>query len=131
MKHISFINEKKTIANGFIKINGKPSNENYLMKNGDVLTHKTIRKELPVYKTNLDTIFESDEILVINKPPSLPIHGCGGYLFNTVIKIVELEKGHPNIHGEFISGSSLRQTDFGYRNFGKIKRILRQIFATT
>ena len=108
MKPITFSNKKEAIADGRIKINGKKSNENYLIKNGDVMTHTTIRKELPVYKTKLDIIFENEEILVINKPPSMPVHACGGYFFNTVIKIIEFEAEHPNIHGSFISYSSVR-----------------------
>lgn len=106
MRNITLFYKKKAISDGMILVNGKTSFENYLIKNGDILNHKTIRKELPVYKGELTKIFENDDLLVINKPPSIPVHSCGGYFFNTVIKIVEFEFGIPNIHGDFISCSS-------------------------
>lgn len=80
-------------------MNNKETNPAYVIKNGDVLTHKITRKELPVYKGALQKVYEDDEIVVVNKPPSIPVHSCGGYFYNTVISIAQFEMGYSNIHG--------------------------------
>ena len=103
-----FFKQKSAIESGLIKVNGKDTFESYIIKNGDVLTHKITRKELPVYKTQIQVIFENEDLLVINKPPSIPIHGCGGYYYNTIINIVEFELNCPNIHGQINSCTSIR-----------------------
>jgi tRNA pseudouridine31 synthase len=48
---------------------------------------------LPIAK-----IFEDDEIVCIDKPPSLPVHPCGAYNKNSLVRILELEDGLADTH---------------------------------
>ena len=43
-------------------------------------------------------LFEDDEILCIDKPPSLPVHPCGAYNKNSLVRILELEEGLVDTH---------------------------------
>lgn len=45
----------------------------------------------------IDIVHEDDNILVVNKPPSMPIHPCGQYHHNTLVKILHNEKGMKNL----------------------------------
>ena len=76
-----------------ITVNGKPIDGTYIMRNSDKIEHHTIRRELPVYNLPLKRIYEDDEIVVIDKPPSIPVHPCGAYNKNSLVKILELEEG--------------------------------------
>lgn len=91
----------------------------YVIKNGDVLTHKVVRKELPVYKGPLPKIFESDQLLVVNKPPSMPVHSCGGYFHNTVLGLIEHEFGCYPLFRGLTSDPPTGQTDLGSPNCGQ------------
>ena len=68
---------KKAIEDGKIKINGKIQDLNYTLKDNDVITHETIRKEPPVFNLPFNFIYEDENLLVIDKPPSIPVHPCG------------------------------------------------------
>jgi tRNA pseudouridine synthase 8/2,5-diamino-6-(5-phospho-D-ribitylamino)-pyrimidin-4(3H)-one deaminase len=57
----------------------------------DKIEHKAEKKEPGVFDYKLDIIFEDDNYLVINKPPSIPVHVCGNYLYNTIISILKFE----------------------------------------
>lgn len=76
-----------------ITVNGKPVDGDYVIKNSDKIEHHTVRRELPVYNLPIKRIYEDDEIVVIDKPPSIPVHPCGAYNKNSLVKILELEEG--------------------------------------
>ena len=42
---------------------------------------------------------DNNEILVINKPSSVPIHPCGRYRHNSVLYILAKEHGYRNLRG--------------------------------
>ena len=65
--------KKKAIALGKIRVNGKEITEDYKLKSNDMIEHETIRKEPPVYNFPIEKIFEDDTLLIINKPPSIPV----------------------------------------------------------
>lgn len=54
-------------------MNGKEITEDYRLKSNDMIEHETIRKEPPVYNFPIEKIFEDDTLLIINKPPSIPV----------------------------------------------------------
>lgn len=49
-------------------------NEDYIVKAHDVVGHTTHRHEPPVTNQLIRIIHQDDDILVIEKPPSIPIH---------------------------------------------------------
>ncbi len=54
-------------------VNNEKVDVNHELKGHDLLTHKVHRHELPVLATPIPIIHLSDEMLVIDKPPSLPV----------------------------------------------------------
>lgn len=57
----------------------------YVLRNGDSIHHWGHRHEHPVRDLPLSIIAETDDLLVVNKPPSLPVHACGQYAIHTVL----------------------------------------------
>ena len=75
------------ISLGNVNINDKTVDENYIIKNGDILIHRAHRHEPPV-KGCIKLVGETDDILAINKPASIPMHPCGAYRYNSVMYII-------------------------------------------
>lgn len=46
---------------------------------------------------SIDIVHEDQNIIVVNKPSSMPIHPCGQYHHNTLVKILHNEKGMKNL----------------------------------
>jgi 23S rRNA-/tRNA-specific pseudouridylate synthase len=46
-----------------------------------------------VFNLPFQIIFQNEEIIVINKPPSIPVHPCGQFHYNSVVGVMEHEMG--------------------------------------
>ncbi len=88
----------ESIKNGTLKINNEIVKPDYILKRGDFLTHLVIRRENPIINIKLEIVFEDEDYLVVNKPPSWPVHVCGGYQFNTLYRILLDELGYKDLH---------------------------------
>ena len=64
---------ENAISNGNVLINSKIVPKTYKFKNSDALLHRTHRHEPPVYG-ELKFIGETDELLAVCKPTSIPMH---------------------------------------------------------
>jgi len=60
------------------------------------------RHELPVTAEPIEILADTDELLVVNKPSSIPIHPCGRYRFNSLLYILAKEKGLRNLRGKVL-----------------------------
>ena len=54
-------------------VNGVVANKDTLIKNNDLITHKVHRHEPPVVGERINIIHKDDDLVVINKPPSIPV----------------------------------------------------------
>lgn len=86
--------------NGFLKVNGESVDSDYVLKNNDFITNRLHRHEFPVLAAPIPIVFMDNDILVIDKPPSLPVHPCGKYRLNTITSLLEKENKIKNIHGK-------------------------------
>ncbi|CAG9327637.1 unnamed protein product [Blepharisma stoltei] len=86
------------IVNGSILVNGLTVEHNYIVKNGDCITHKTIRREPLVLDIPIAICADLPNILVVNKPPSIPCHPTGMYNKNTLVSILENDFGYKNLN---------------------------------
>ncbi|CAB4257205.1 similar to Saccharomyces cerevisiae YDL036C PUS9 Mitochondrial tRNA:pseudouridine synthase, catalyzes the formation of pseudouridine at position 32 in mitochondrial tRNAs [Maudiozyma barnettii] len=89
---------RRTIAKGEVLVNGQVANLDTIVRNGELITHKMHRHEPPVTSKPIGIVFENDDLLVIDKPSSIPVHPTGRFRFNTITKIIEKERGivvHP------------------------------------
>ena len=55
------------------------------------------RHENPVTWAPLEIIKNTEDLIVINKPSSIPCHPCGRYRFNSIVFILGKEMGFTNL----------------------------------
>lgn len=56
------------------------------------------RHEPPVVGKPLEILVDDGEVLVVDKPASIPVHPCGRFRHNTVIFILGKEQGISELH---------------------------------
>ena len=67
------MNQQEKFKKGLIRVNNEPVSGDYILKDSDFITTKTHRHETPVIALPLKIIHDADEMLVIDKPPSIPV----------------------------------------------------------
>ncbi len=82
----------EAISRGFITVNGQRVATDYVIRHNDVLTHITHKHEPPVSGVAITVAAVSDKVVVVNKPPSMPVHSCGAYTHNCVQHILKRER---------------------------------------
>ncbi|KAJ3382835.1 RNA pseudouridylate synthase domain containing protein 2 [Lobulomyces angularis] len=88
----SFAYYDAAINAGKILVNGDKISSGQLITNGDLLTHIVHRHEPPVSALpNIKVVYCSKNLLVVDKPPGLPVHPTGRYNQNTLTKVLEIE----------------------------------------
>jgi 23S rRNA pseudouridine955/2504/2580 synthase len=85
----SEINEKKSIQVCYQDVN-----EFYIIRNNDIVTFRRESYNEPEVDRNVSTLYESENLLVVNKSGNLPVHPAGRYKENTLLTI--LQKDYEN-----------------------------------
>lgn len=88
----------KALENGQVTLNGKKTNKDTIIRNGDLICHRIHRHEPPVSSRPVKIVYQDDKIVVIDKPSGVPVHPTGRYRHNTVTYILKKEHGlvvHP------------------------------------
>ncbi|KAI9290647.1 pseudouridine synthase, partial [Neoconidiobolus thromboides FSU 785] len=81
------------ILEGRIRVNGCQVSSEYKIKSMDRIQHLIHRHELPVNRfPEIEYIYEDRELLIVNKPSSLPVHPSGRYSHNTLIEMIKHRK---------------------------------------
>lgn len=88
----------KAIEDGRITINKKETTSEYVLRDNDLLVHKTVRIEPPVLDLEVEIISEDDDFVAVNKPPGVTIHTGGGYHYNTLLAILFFEHKMKNLY---------------------------------
>lgn len=70
----------------------------YPLQNNDFLRNTVHRHEPPVTAQPIRILAEDEEVVVVDKPSSLPVHPCGRFRHNTVIFILGKEHGLRELH---------------------------------
>lgn len=78
---------------GDIFVNARRVGPDYVVRNGDKISHTLHRHEPPVTAEPVLVIHEDDDMIVINKPSGVPVHPAGRYNFNSVIEIMKADRG--------------------------------------
>lgn len=84
---------RNSMVRGDIYVNGRVVGPDYIVRNGDMISHTLHRHEPPVTAEPIGIIHEDADIIVINKPSGVPVHPAGRYNFNSVIEIMVAERG--------------------------------------
>jgi len=81
---------ERTVSQGRITINGARVETGYLIRGGDRIAHTTHRHEPPVRGTEaIEIVADTEELLVVNKPSTVPMHPCGAYRYNSLFHILD------------------------------------------
>jgi 23S rRNA-/tRNA-specific pseudouridylate synthase len=86
---------ENAIKDSNILVNNAPTSKSYIVRNSDELLHRTHRHEPPVFG-QITLVDETDELVAVSKPASMPMHPCGGYKYNTLLTILAEEPLIPN-----------------------------------
>ena len=83
------------IKHGMIRVNNNIVSSTKILKEGDHLQHYVHRHEPPITfpAQNRSTwiVFENEDLVVVNKPATLPVHPCGVFRYNSVLHLLEME----------------------------------------
>ncbi|KAF0977847.1 hypothetical protein FDP41_003169 [Naegleria fowleri] len=89
---------KKAFELGRLKQNNKVIHDlDTVMEKNKSITHRVHFHEKPIYNRNINILYDEKDLLVVDKPPSFPIHPCGRYRKNSLTFILE-EAGYNNLH---------------------------------
>lgn len=80
-----------------VLVNGETVGFEYIVRDNDFIANLAHRHELPVLAAPIKFISRDKNMIVIDKPPSVPIHPCGRYRYNSVINILKKEHNLDNI----------------------------------
>ena len=76
-----------------VKVNGKTVGPDYVLKNGDCITHTLHRHEPPVTADPIAILHEDNDMIVLNKPSGVPVHPSGRYNYLSITEIMKSERG--------------------------------------
>uniref|UniRef100_A0A915IXC2 Pseudouridine synthase n=1 Tax=Romanomermis culicivorax TaxID=13658 RepID=A0A915IXC2_ROMCU len=74
-----------------LTVNNETKPLDYILKEHDVLTNIAHRHEVPILDRPFKIVLEDENVLIIDKPCSLPVHPCGRYYFNSLTSILEID----------------------------------------
>lgn len=86
------------IQAGDVELNDERTNGKTTLKAGDKVTYKAMTRAEPPVPTLIPTLYEDEDLLIVNKPAHIPVHPTGRYLRNTLIRILQKQRGSSNIY---------------------------------
>ncbi|XP_061394626.1 pseudouridylate synthase RPUSD2-like [Musca vetustissima] len=88
---------ERCIKSGTLTVNYEKVPIDYKLKHNDLLANIVHRHEVPVTSEPITIVHMDDDIVVVNKPASIPVHPCGRYRHNTVVFILAKEYNLKNL----------------------------------
>lgn len=76
------------------------TNVNYIVQHNDSIEHIGHRHEHPILDHYIRVIDNDNNILVVDKPPSMPVHPCGRYCVHTVLGMLREQRGLRGLRGK-------------------------------
>ncbi|RKP00600.1 hypothetical protein CXG81DRAFT_13052, partial [Caulochytrium protostelioides] len=76
------------IDRGFITLNGSRARPDHVLGPNDVLRHALHRHEPPILATPPTLLYADAQLVVVDKPPSVPVHPSGRYHFQTLTALL-------------------------------------------
>uniref|UniRef100_UPI00358E71F6 pseudouridylate synthase RPUSD2-like n=1 Tax=Myxine glutinosa TaxID=7769 RepID=UPI00358E71F6 len=83
---------------GRLSLNGGRADMETVLQDNDLIRNTVHRHEPPVMGACLQLLANTDEVVVVNKPASLPVHPCGRFRHNTVMFVLGKEHGLYGLH---------------------------------
>ncbi|CAM9950708.1 unnamed protein product [Discosporangium mesarthrocarpum] len=83
---------QSAIRAGHITVNGEKTEAEYKLRSGDLVCNRLHRHEPPVVGGDINIVLETETEMVVNKPPTIPVHPCGSYRFNSLFYILQQQR---------------------------------------
>ena len=93
----SNLTQARCINAGTLTVNYEKVDTDYKLRHNDLLANIVHRHEVPVTSEEIKIITMTDDLVVVNKPASIPVHPCGRYRHNSVVFILAKEYGFKNL----------------------------------
>ncbi len=77
------------INKGDVQLNEKNCAGDTVLKAGDKVTYMAMTRPEPPVPNHIPVLYEDEDLLIVNKPPHIPVHPTGRYLRNTMIHILQ------------------------------------------
>ncbi|ODQ63768.1 pseudouridine synthase [Nadsonia fulvescens var. elongata DSM 6958] len=77
---------------GQVLVNDLPAKVDTIIRNGDLIKHRSHMHEPAVTSRPIKIVHEDDELVVIDKPSGIAVHPTGRYRFNTVVMVLKYEQ---------------------------------------
>lgn len=87
-----------SIHTGAVKLNAQKTTPMHLLENMDVVSYERPRSQEPVVDTNINLLYQDDQILVVEKNSNLPIAESGKYYRNTLINILKEQEEYRELY---------------------------------
>ncbi|XP_066143649.1 pseudouridylate synthase RPUSD2-like isoform X1 [Euwallacea fornicatus] len=88
---------ERCIQASTLTVNYEKVPTDYKLKHNDLLANVVHRHEVPVTSQPITIVHMDEDVLVVNKPASIPVHPCGRYRHNTVVFILAKEYNLKNL----------------------------------
>lgn len=88
---------EKAIRSGNLTVNDENVPVDYKLQHNDFLSNTVHRHEIPVVAQSIEIIHLDEDVCIVNKPASIPVHPCGRYRHNTVVFILAKEYNLRNL----------------------------------
>ncbi|KAM6181283.1 pseudouridylate synthase RPUSD2 [Erethizon dorsatum] len=87
------------VREGRLHLNERPVHDlSVVLKDNDFLRNTVHRHEPPVTAQPIRLLAENEDVVVVDKPSSIPVHPCGRFRHNTVIFILGKEHQLKELH---------------------------------
>jgi RluA family pseudouridine synthase len=86
------------IQKGDVLLNDAPATPEYHLRAGDKVSYRALMRPEPMVPTHIPVVYEDEDLLVVNKPPHLPVHPTGRYLRNTLISLLQKQRQSKNLY---------------------------------
>ncbi|XP_065331584.1 pseudouridylate synthase RPUSD2-like isoform X4 [Cloeon dipterum] len=114
---------ERCIKAGTLTVNYEAVDIDYRLKHNDLLANIVHRHEVPVTAHHIAVVHMDPELVVVDKPASIPVHPCGRYRHNTVVFILAKEYNLRNLR----TIHRLDRLTSGLLLFGRSPRKARQM----
>jgi len=75
-----------------VLVNNETSLPGRVLVAKDEVQYTAMSRPEPSVPTNISVLFEDEDLLIVNKPPHLPVHPGGRYLRNTLINLLKAKR---------------------------------------
>ena len=69
----------------------------YVLKEGDVIMHTMHKHEHAVLDLDVEVVHDTEDMLVVSKPSSWPVHPVSNYRMNTLSFVLQKEMGYTDL----------------------------------